>query len=935
MSAHRGRNHGRSNDRCGVFSNDEKKRKNRVVGQVVDHSESVGVSRVTDGRTDDNDEPPAQRRRELEGAPCCDCTRYSTCSKPKDARGHGCLCVTARRPCRNCRCKQKCTNLPHTLRKEPPQQPPAAARLMEQFCRPAVSAPCVGTGPAETVGRGQADGGSRDLMEDGSSEEESEAQGGSDGGPGTGDGAQESGGGASTDEAAAGRATGTNSGQNSSLGRAVEALQVREGRQVGACTDSAGPETPIHEAGSADGGTTAVVEDSGAPDQETGTATPGANSDATATAGDDTSQPNNVSTADGAANSTGAETGSTRFSAGTSRSSGRNIYGVRRRFTTGNSGRVDNSSAATRSTSQQLSEDQANMLQAIGASNVTGTLANAIDAFRAATGLPIDSFSLENLSDADKKLVLVYGDLVRANPGTDLDGGVAEDSAWQARWKRLVSLVGLRFYSVPKGQVGRRFLHMLVLEWQGVLKRDWNSEKPLAFPMVVLPTREGVKSAGSIRKLLTQRMDLWEQGKFQELVFDVEDEVLRRVGARSRNYAEDERLAHSYNERVLSGRLRQAVRRLTERDSGGLLLPTDIDEKSGLCVEQVLRDKHPPLRDPDLTVANPGCFEEYDTTPATVPLSITAETVEKVAARMKGGAGPSGVDAVAMQNWLLRFGAESFALRETLASVAEWLANEEPSWAAYRALMACRLVALNKCPGVRPVGIGEVFRRLMARCVVKVAGHRATASCGTSNLCAGLPAGIEGALHAVKNQWQKAGGYGDEDGPLVDDESRNEPDPSQATVPPAPLDSSDDDRDESSAPDPSQDQFATQPEASSTTTGMVESSNFCTLFVDARNGFNEMGRKAALWTVRHRWATASRFCFNCYRHAAQLIVRRPGDDCITLLSQDGVTQGDPLARIIYGLAMSPLADQLQKAVPRLVQPWYADDAAMGGDAFQV
>ena len=54
MSAHRGRNHGRSNDRCGVFSNDEKKRKNRVVGQVVDHSESVGVSRVTDGRTDDN-----------------------------------------------------------------------------------------------------------------------------------------------------------------------------------------------------------------------------------------------------------------------------------------------------------------------------------------------------------------------------------------------------------------------------------------------------------------------------------------------------------------------------------------------------------------------------------------------------------------------------------------------------------------------------------------------------------------------------------------------------------------------------------------------------------------------------------------------------------------------------------------------------------------
>ena len=51
-----------------------------------------------------------------------------------------------------------------------------------------------------------------------------------------------------------------------------------------------------------------------------------------------------------------------------------------------------------------------------------------------------------------------------------------------------------------------------------------------------------------------------------------------------------------------------------------------------------------------------------------------AETVKKVAARTLDGGGLSGVGAVAMQNWLLRFGAES------LASVAEWLANKEPSW---------------------------------------------------------------------------------------------------------------------------------------------------------------------------------------------------------------------------------------------------------------
>jgi hypothetical protein len=42
-----------------------------------------------------------------------------------------------------------------------------------------------------------------------------------------------------------------------------------------------------------------------------------------------------------------------------------------------------------------------------------------------------------------------------------------------------------------------------------------------------------------------------------------------------------------------------------------------------------------------------------------------------------------------------------------------------------------------------------------------------------------------------------------------------------------------------------------------------------TLLVDGRNGFNELGRKTMLWTVRHTWAAGARFAFNCYRHAVQ------------------------------------------------------------------
>ena len=78
-----------------------------------------------------------------------------------------------------------------------------------------------------------------------------------------------------------------------------------------------------------------------------------------------------------------------------------------------------------------------------------------------------------------------------------------------------------------------------------------------------------------------------------------------------------------------------------------------------------------------------------------------------------------------------------------------WLCNTMPPFAAYRALMSCRLVALDKEPGVRPVGIGEIWRRAIAKCALKVCGENAKAACGSTNLCTGLEAGIKGAIHAT------------------------------------------------------------------------------------------------------------------------------------------------------------------------------------------
>ena len=102
---------------------------------------------------------------------------------------------------------------------------------------------------------------------------------------------------------------------------------------------------------------------------------------------------------------------------------------------------------------------------------------------------------------------------------------------------------------------------------------------------------------------------------------------------------------------------------------------------------------------------------------------------------------------MSLQHWHLRFGAASAELRLIVGDFVEWLGNGRPPWAAYWALMSGRLIALDKQPGIRPVGVGETWRQLMAKCLLKVAGPEAKTACDMTQLAGGLEAGIEGAIH--------------------------------------------------------------------------------------------------------------------------------------------------------------------------------------------
>ena len=179
---------------------------------------------------------------------------------------------------------------------------------------------------------------------------------------------------------------------------------------------------------------------------------------------------------------------------------------------------------------------------------------------------------------------------------------------------------------------------------------------------------------------------------------------------------------------------------MTERSSSGrgVLDPTLVvqDDKT---VFDLLKEKHPPP-----SLLNERACLPCDDLPPLIDVDVTGSHVERVARMIRGGAGPGGSSAIQWQGFLLRYGAHSERLRDSMAELARHLANSIIDWTDIRALMASRLIALDKCPGIRPIGIGEEPRRILGKVLALATRFEVEEACGVSQLCSGLNAGIEG-----------------------------------------------------------------------------------------------------------------------------------------------------------------------------------------------
>ena len=162
---------------------------------------------------------------------------------------------------------------------------------------------------------------------------------------------------------------------------------------------------------------------------------------------------------------------------------------------------------------------------------------------------------------------------------------------------------------------------------------------------------------------------------------------------------------------MLRGKVKSAVWWATERTRGIVLSSSDTVDGS-TTVMDALHQKHPAPCPPDST-----SLLRSDSLPQLKDVEVTGGHILYAAQRIQGGAGPGGCDACHWHDALLCYGAHSARLHDAVATLARQLANSVTPWSDVCALVSNRLIALDKCHGVRPIGIGETLHRIIGKAI--------------------------------------------------------------------------------------------------------------------------------------------------------------------------------------------------------------------------
>ena len=256
-------------------------------------------------------------------------------------------------------------------------------------------------------------------------------------------------------------------------------------------------------------------------------------------------------------------------------------------------------------------------------------------------------------------------------------------------------------------------------------------------------TREHVLS-------MKRRLQLWKivDGEgFDDLFTEVEA-IQKKLKSRPRKQ-QVFNAEKTFANLIMQGKISAAMKVLDKDFENGVLQlsPEVINE---------LQTKHP--------IANPVKYGSILLGPKLqVPSSyfndIDEHLIQKAALLTKGSAGPSGLDADVCCRILCsrNFSYDGLLLREEIAMFVRNMLSKSYDPIVLQPLISCRLIPLNKNPGVRPIGVDEVLRRIMGKAVTWACKNEIKEAAGPLQTCAGFKAGAEAAIHAMHSFFDQEG----------------------------------------------------------------------------------------------------------------------------------------------------------------------------------
>ena len=191
----------------------------------------------------------------------------------------------------------------------------------------------------------------------------------------------------------------------------------------------------------------------------------------------------------------------------------------------------------------------------------------------------------------------------------------------------------------------------------------------------------------------------------------------------------------------MSGQINSALRYLSGENGGGVLSLTDDEMKE-------LREKHPEAQEAQF---GPLVFGPTEQVPDSIFQQINKEMLREAA--LKTG-GRSGVDSNGFRRMMAckSFKKSGTNLCSAITTMTKKLCTEYGDPRSIEAILANRLIPLDKGEGkVRPIGVGEVIRRIMGKCVLSVTKQDAIDACGSLQVCAGHKSGSEAAVHSMRS----------------------------------------------------------------------------------------------------------------------------------------------------------------------------------------